>query len=546
MKRYLKNIIPAAVILLSTGMTSCTGDLDVEVLDPNKNTEVNLDGLFNKCYANMALAGNGGANGDCDIDGLDGGTTGFVRQLFNSNELTSDEAFCSWGDDGIATFCYNSYNAAHPMLQGFYARLTTGITYCNQYLNLSEGGDATKRAEIRFVRALHYYLLTDGWGNVPFSETVGSKPVQYSRAQMYKWLEDELLALEPDLSEAQAKKSSDAGYGRVDKASAWLLLARLYLNAEVDTGEPQWDKAKQYAKKVMDSSYRLHTVGRTDPNGVNWSAYQMLFMGDNGETDAAYEALLPLLQDGLTTTSWGTTLFLMASCWGDDMSAYPGDPKAKNGTDQSWNGNRARPDLVRKFFPVGDVPNVACYDMCVIANDDRALFDGIGHSLDITDEDKAKFASGFAVAKFTNFKVDGSKGHDATFPDADFFLLRAAEAYLTFAEADARLNGGKTTKDGTVAINKIRSRAHATVKDENSDSYSLSDICDEWSREFYFEGRRRMDLIRFNRYGGNVNYNWCWKGGKYEGQNFDEHYNIFAIPTNELTSNSNLKQNPKY
>ena len=117
MKRYLKNIIPAAVILLSTGMTSCTGDLDVEVLDPNKNTEVNLDGLFNKCYANMALAGNGGANGDCDIDGLDGVTTVFLRQLFNSNELTSDEAFCSWGDDGIATFCYNSYNAAHPMLQ---------------------------------------------------------------------------------------------------------------------------------------------------------------------------------------------------------------------------------------------------------------------------------------------------------------------------------------------------------------------------------------------------------------------------------------------
>ncbi|MDE6801111.1 MAG: RagB/SusD family nutrient uptake outer membrane protein, partial [Phocaeicola sp.] len=69
---------------------------------------------------------------------------------------------------------------------------------------------------------------------------------------------------------------------------------------------------------------------------------------------------------------------------------------------------------------------------------------------------------------------------------------------------------------------------------------------DEWRREFYFEGRRRMDLIRFNRYGGNNNYTWQWKGGAYEGRSFDAHLNIFAIPTNELTANSNLVQNPGY
>ena len=55
-----------------------------------------------------------------------------------------------------------------------------------------------------------------------------------------------------------------------------------------------------------------------------------------------------------------------------------------------------------------------------------------------------------------------------------------------------------------------------------------------------------MDLIRFNRFGGNVNYNWQWKGGTKEGRNFSEHLNIFAIPTNELTSNKNLTQNPGY
>ena len=121
MKKYIKNIVPATFMMLALGTTSCIGDLDVDPIDPNIDTNVDLNGLFNKCYANMAWRAIG-ANGDCDIDGLDGGTTGFIRQLFNSNELTTDEAICGWGDEGVASFCYNTYNASHPMLNEFYAR----------------------------------------------------------------------------------------------------------------------------------------------------------------------------------------------------------------------------------------------------------------------------------------------------------------------------------------------------------------------------------------------------------------------------------------
>ena len=93
MKKYIKNILPAAALLLSMGMSSCVGDLDVTPIDPNKNTNPVSDQLLNKCYANFALVGqNGPDGGDCDVDGLDGGTTGFVRQLFNVNELPTDEA----------------------------------------------------------------------------------------------------------------------------------------------------------------------------------------------------------------------------------------------------------------------------------------------------------------------------------------------------------------------------------------------------------------------------------------------------------------------
>ena len=80
--RYFKNVMPAAAAaFVLAGMNACTKDLDVTPIDPGTEMNVSEPGLYAKCYANMALAGNTGADGDCDIDGLDGGTTGFVRQL---------------------------------------------------------------------------------------------------------------------------------------------------------------------------------------------------------------------------------------------------------------------------------------------------------------------------------------------------------------------------------------------------------------------------------------------------------------------------------
>ena len=535
MKRLYKDLIPVAAISMALGMASCTSDLDVEPLDPNMSTEVSVEGLFNKCYANIAMAGNGGANGDCDIDGIDGGTSGYVRQMWNSNELPTDEAINGWGDDGIEQSCFNTYDESHPMLNGYFARLTTGITFCNQYLAIAADHDATMTAEVRFIRALNYYLLMDAFGRVPFAESLGN-PVIFSRQEIYDWLENELVNnVEPNLSPAKAKKSSDAGYGRVDKAAAWILLSRLYLNAEVYTGTPQWAKAAEYAKRVMDSDYRLNT---TSING--WSAYQMLFMGDNGETDAAYEAIFPILQDGLTTTSWGTSLFLSAGSFDSDMHANPNNLSATNGVSgQVWGGNRARPNLIQKFFPNLDAPQAPSYEMPAAAGDDRAIFDGVGR--EINNLDRATFKNGYAVAKFVNFKTDGSSGHDATFMDADFFFFRTAEAYLTYAEATARQNGGTCTADGIKAINALRARAHATQRS----GYSLNDILDEWSREFYFEGRRRVDLIRFGKFGGNTDYIWQWKGGTYQGRNFDAYRNIYAIPAAQLPAYNN-EQNPGY
>lgn len=562
--RYFKQIFPAAAIVLGAGLSSCTGDLDVTPIDPSSTMTVDEPALYTKCYATMALAGNTGANGDCDIDGLDGGTTGFVRQMFNANELTTDESICSWGDPGIPGFNYNQWDAANPMLEGFYNRLYTSIAYCNHYLEVCAGVDATRTAEVRFLRAMYYYFLMDCWGNVPFAtQLMATSPEQIKRADLFTWIETELKDCINDMEAPTARTSSSTGYGRADQDAANLLLARMYLNAEVYTGTAHWSEAKEYAEKVINGPHKLWTG---TSNG--WSSYQMLFMGDNGENGASVEAVLPLLQDGITTTSWGTTLFLMASTWQSDMdySLYtidgtetwlPTGSYQQNmsdgkdtvtvrncayGSTEAWSGNRARSQLLAKFFPNGDAPQVTIEEMTKQANDDRALFFGKDRNLVVTTP--SEFTSGYSVGKFRNTYAGGGSGHNSKFVDADYFLMRSAEAYLIAAEADARLSGGTTSATGTSYINALRSRANAT----QLSSYTLNQILDERSRELYYEGFRRTDLIRYGYFGGSNSsqYLWDWKGGSQNGVGFAAYRNLFALPSADVNANPNLKQNDGY
>lgn len=542
MKRYIKSALaPAAALLISLASTSCLNDLDKEPISPKIDLNVNNDGLLNKCYANFGINGNGsGSNSDDDPDvkGFnDPGMTGLVRTMFNMNELPTDEATCSWGD-GLQELNAAKFDPSHAWVKSYYTRLTLGITFCNQYLEVAGGENKQKTAECRFLRAMQYYLLLDAYGNVGFSTTL-EKPHRIERAELYKWLVEELNTIEPDLAEPRVKTGSDADYGRVDKAACWLLLSRLYLNAEVYSGKAEWQKAKDYAKKVMESPYDINTtsVGR-------WSAYQLVFMGDNDRSAASKEILFPIVNISGKTASYGNSLFLIAACFDPSMHANPNDPDGSNGlVGQQWIGLHPRVTLLKKFFPSTSAPEVPSYEMTSQAGDDRAIFWGQGRSYEI--ENITKSAEGYGVCKFLNYNSDNSTNADPAFADMDWPFMRAAEAYLNYAEADARLNGGKTSLEGTRILNKLRDRAHASTRAESS-SYSLNEICDEWAREFYFEGMRRTTLVRFGLFGGNTGYNWDWKGGESAGKDFEAYKNIYPIPLTQLQSNTNLKQNPGY
>ena len=160
----IKTLLPAAALALTMSTTSCIGDLDVDpTIDQSTSMVFERDQVFAKIYANMALSGQQGPAGNGDIDGIDEGTSDFFRQIWNMNELATDEAICSWGDAGIPEYNFASWDASHGMVTAMYYRLYFGITMANYFLEQTEGdASATdQRAEARFLRALYYYYAMD-------------------------------------------------------------------------------------------------------------------------------------------------------------------------------------------------------------------------------------------------------------------------------------------------------------------------------------------------------------------------------------------------
>ncbi len=529
--RYIKSILSAASLLLAVSVTSCIGDLDATPIDPNIVMTFDQASVFNKIYGTLGLTGQKGPDGSGDLDDIDEGTSSFYRMTWCANQLMTDEAIVnSWNDAGVATIADCSWSSSNEIVTGLYYRLTFDITLCNYFLEQTEGltDDETtrQRAEVRFIRALNNYYLMDMFGNPPYCDKVSTeKPQQIQRADLFAKIEEELKEIGDDATATLAQPLQTT-YGRVDRVAAWLLLARMYLNAEVYTGTPQWGKAKEYAQKVIGSSYKLAPV------------YKHLFMADNDGSNvnkARQEVILPILQDGVRTKSWGGSLFLIAGTHKSDTGMNPW------GSKQGWGGPHCRQAMVAKFFPnVNDAPSVLEDQMVVAAKDDRALMCGVQRST--STGDNMSFTDGFACAKFSNIRADNGLTSDTDNPDMDIPLLRMAEAYLIVAEASIRANNGVSTQETIDAMHEIRKRANAA----ESDSYTLTDIRDEWAREFWFEGRRRIDLIRFGDFGGHTDYNWDWKGGEKQGTEIKEFRNIYPIPANDINANTNLDQNPEY
>ncbi|GAB1416960.1 starch-binding outer membrane lipoprotein SusD [Paludibacter sp.] len=558
MKAILNRILFSLIFI--SFFSGCVGDLDTPPIDPNavQNLEQGQDALFAKIYGTLALTGSKGPDGAGDVAGIDEGTSAFYRMMWTLNEFGTDEGWWVWSDAGVVNIRNHTWDSSNDLVRGLYARLYFDINLCNYFLKEFESKTDEKsikqKAEVRFIRALNFYYLLDMFGEgVPFAKGVIDKvpveesllPDPISRKNLFTWIEGELLDIESILYADGSKPY----YYRVDQTAVWLLLSRMYLNAGVYTGNTKWNEAANYAGKVMQSSYTLAPV------------YKHLFMGDNkkkSSVNMSYkEIILPIAQEATHVRSWGGSMFLVAAMRVKGMTP--------SGITDQWECFRSKTNLVQKFFPDLNLAKTIKADvesMPALAGDDRCLLESYYDKImekDANGNDVARiyeptldggagngseaFKQGWGIGKFSNIYASGANATDTEFPDMDIPFLRASEAYLTYAEAVTR---GGTATNGTAldAVNELRRRANAVLW--SAPDVTLDNILDEWSREFYCEGRRRIDLVRHNKFAGDVNYNWEGKGDSKTGKNIDIKYNIYPIPNTDLVANKKLQPSAGY
>ena len=528
MKKYILKTAAIAFVVAGS-FNSCTKKLD---LQPTNDvtaaiayaTPMGYKQNLAKVYGAFALTGNNGA-GSGDIAGIDPGTSDFFRLFWKAQELSTDEAVVAWGDPGIQDFHLMNWSSTNPMLQGLYYRSLYQITLANDFIRQSTDAMVASRGitgadadnikkysfEARFIRAYQYWVLMDLFGNPPFITEVDivgvTIPKQTTRAALFTYVETELKAIETNMIAAKANE-----YGRADMAACQALLARLYLNAKVYTGTAKNNEAITYAKKVIDGGYSLI------------SDYTQLMLADNHTNTS--ENILTINYDGLKTQNWGATTFLTHASIGGSMNA------GNYGVDGGWYGLRTTKALVNKF--TGGFPNV----------DKRAQFYTSGQNLEIND--LTQFNDGYAITKYRNKTKAGANGSSLAWVDIDMPIFRLGEMYLVYAEA---VVDGGTTGDiatATTYINNLRQRAYGNITGNVVAAQLTADfILDERARELMWEGFRRTDLIRHNKF-VEATYLWPWKGGSKDGTSVASFRKLFPIPSTDLASNPNLKQNTGY
>lgn len=527
MKKNLM-IKAVAVVMLAGSFTACNKKLDL--LPTNDITAATVYGTpagykqaFAKVYGAYALTGNQGPAGNGDVQGIDEGTSDFLRLYWKAQELSTDEAVIAWGDVGIQDFHNMNWSAANPFLKGLYYRSLYQVTLANDFIRQSadaqlssrgiSGADADAirqfRAEARFLRAYQYWVLLDLYGSVPLvteTDVIGiTVPKQADRKTLFNYVESELKAIEPTLAAPKANE-----YGRADQAAEWALLARLYLNAEIYTGTKRYDDAVTYSNKVINSGYSL----------IN--NYQWLMLADNQQNTS--ENIMTINYDGLRTQSYGGTTFLTHAPVGGSESA------SNFGINGGWGGTRTTKNLPN-LFP--DYTGTA---------DKRSQFYTTGQNLEI--KDQTAFTDGFAVTKYRNVNRAGAPGQSLDYADVDFPLFRLSEMYLIYAEAVLRGGAGGDLGTALNYVNKIRTRAYGNTSG-NVTTINLDFILDERARELYWEGLRRTDLVRYGKFTTGT-YLWPFKGGVAGGKSVEDFRNIYPIPTDDITANPTLKQNPGY
>ncbi len=532
--RILAGLCGAAMVMT----TSCVGDLDLDPNDPHYINGANLtvddfQGVLNKCYGGMAYSGQGGPNGNCDISGLDGGTSQYTRALFMMNEFTTDEAIWIHPDLGVIDLVTNTWGKDNANIFGTYSRLYSHIAVCNDFIRMAKDNtDAAVRKmvlEARALRAMSYYWVIDIFGMGSYAldtDPMFSSPEQKDRAFLYNWLDGELTDIETQFEEEFP--GEPVNYGRVGLDGVQALHARLCLNARVytDGAVDGYAKCAELCSKVIA---RHEGNGGFQNSGLA-NDYLYLFCADNheympgGGNTAENEILWGIPYDAAYTQAYGGTQFLIAAATANNSDGWYMS-SSDYGINNPWKCMHASKQFSEKFSS----DDIRWSKWCKES-------DGFS----ISNDKMGDFDKGYAVIKFTNVHKDWTPRAE-TWVDTDLPLIRLADVYLMYAECNI-MGGAGNSADALKYANYVRGRAGVSLW---SDINMTSDnILNERCRELYWELTRRSDLVRFNKF--TSNYNWMWKGNVRDGQSFASYMNVMPIPTNIIAAQPSFNQNTGY
>lgn len=537
----MKYLLRPFFFLTILTLTGCLDENSKDSLDEQHTYTTDRD-----VYVNAVATLYNYIGSDKDSEGLQG----TYRGVYDYNTFTTDEAIIpvrggDWYDGGFWADLY-THNWAEDSkpLYDTWKYLYKVIVFSNDALTtidkhkqlLTDEQYKAYRAEVRAIRALYYYYLMDMFGNIPLVTTAGESTEnadQASRPEVYRFIVKELQEVTPLLPTAHSNLLGK-NYGRVTRSVANFLLAKLMLNGEVysdaDWTDNQQPNGKQTYFTISGQQMNIwqackYYCDKVTADGFTLAADYLSNFSVNNENSPENIFTIPL-DKHLYKNQFQ---YLFRSRHYSHGGAF--------GT-SSENGACATISTVKTFgYGTSNVDKRYAYNLfsdtvrvdgniIYLENGKPLVYMPLAVELNLTNSPYIKTAG----ARMAKYEVDRNAFNDGKSPDNDIVLFRYADVLLMKAEAAVR-NG----ENGNTELNLIRSRSGMGNR-----TATLDNILAERLMELMWEGWRRNDLIRFNRFHQSYDLRTAPE------TEADRHTIVFPIPSRALDLNEKLKQNKGY
>ena len=495
-------------------------------------------------------------------------------------ELTTDEMVCpkrgsDWYNSGeYYRLHYHTWSPDDRFVVNTYDGTTGGISRALEAKSDLQGvdynaiglNDAVKADHINQLNAITAYFYMRGldyFGGMPIYYSVDDDLCARSTArETYAHIETLLKDAIPALSKKTTLGASEDGY--IKQAAAAALLAQLYFNAVAYIGEEHFDECAEICRDIIGGVYGTYELDKT------W--YGPHCFDNNTSPEVIWT--VPS-ENSKVEWNWYFKYFYHYSSYeyfGIETAGYNGfmltpslDPQGRYYTQwklgnpyQKFNDKDLRKKPYRYLgsrkyegmFLVGDQtnpnnPSQQCLGQKEYSGKVINLVDQVARFSEVG----TKYNS---VAELTSTMADGEENSGvrlvkAPQPNLDDKLLRwnpdcpvirLSEIYYMLAECELRA-GDKKTAAGL--INQVRGRNFEGGADPNpvtADNLDEYRMLDEWMIEFLGEGRRRTDLIRWDKF---VTESW-WDHTPLN----DKNKTLFPTPNSAISANTLIEQNPGY